>query len=132
MKKMNETVNRKGPKTGHIEQKIQLALVEFKRRLDTEYNKPQVATFDPYTLSDTNPSHIASLGFDERLFLVEGNISLVPLVEGHSGAVSDQRRLVWAEDDNSAVAKFVAYFGGMNDHENKYVVNGVSVTEAIR
>lgn len=70
--------------------------------------------------------------FDEKLFLVEGNIRLVPLPEKGVAVSSDQRRLVWATDDDAAVAKYIAYFTEMSTFEARYVVAGVSVTEAIR
>jgi len=69
---------------------------------------------------------------NEKLFLVEGNIRLVPLPGEGAAVSSDQRRLVWATDDDAAVAKYVAYFTEMSTFNARYVVAGVSVTEAIR
>jgi hypothetical protein len=68
----------------------------------------------------------------DKLFLVEGNVRLVPTGGAGTAVTSDQRRLVWAVDDDAAIAKYVAYFNEMSSFEGRYSVSGVSVTEAIR
>lgn len=77
------------------------------------------------------PKEMVSVN-NEKLFLVEGNVRLVPIPGEGAAVSSDQRRLVWAQNDDDAVAKYVAYFNEMSTFRGRYIVAGVSVTEAIR
>ena len=64
-----------------------------------------------------------------KLFLVVGSVSMRP-VQG-SVIFSEQTRIIWASNDEEAVGKFIKYFTDMSDANGTYVVNGVSISEAI-
>lgn len=65
----------------------------------------------------------------KKLFLVEGFVR----AQSQSGAAtqSEQRRLVWAKNENDAGTKYTDYFTAMNTPEMGYVVLGAAISKAI-
>lgn len=68
---------------------------------------------------------------EQNIFLIEGRVRLDQL-GAEEPIVSDQKRIVIARDFDDAVSKFVTYFRGLSNNNQRYNVVSVGGSEAIK
>lgn len=73
---------------------------------------------------DTRPHPI-------KLFLVEGRVRMEPKSAERSSVQTEQKRIVWADNVDEAIAKFGNYFVSLNTNAETYIVIGTMASEAI-
>ena len=68
----------------------------------------------------------------KMLFLINGRVRMDSTAVGGGSIQSDQTRLVWADNDEQAVQKFMKHFTDMTTSDSVYTVIGASISEAIQ